>query len=321
MTPLESQLGRWQDAGLLDADTAERIRHFEGGEPAPSEPASRPGAMEAVVYLGVAVIAAGAVVLTAANWGNLSFAVRLGVPGLSGVLAFLIGGSMLRSNSPQLMRGGQLAWLLSLALLATTWAIAADQAGMRGEETILISGLAVLAVGTVFWLWSPAHAQLSGIAAGCVLTAIGLTAETGGDYGGVVFGVSLSVMAFFGIFLTEAGVLRPLSSGRLLFCLCALLGAAVAGITGPGGTEVIGLIVGSALIALSLSRGVFVYIGFGVAVLFIALLTLVLRHVDDPTEAGLALTGMGLALLAGILVLARLRPWARARREPTVGAN
>lgn len=239
----------------------------------------------------------------------------------SGVLAFLIGTSMLRSHSQQLIRGGQLAWLLSLALLATTWAIAAEYVGMRSEETVLISGLAIVAVGIVLWSWSPAHAQLTGIAAGCVVTAVGLAAETGGDYASVVFGVSLAAIAFVGIFLTDAGVLRPLSSGRLLSCLCALLGAAVAGIVAPAGAEAIGLVAGAVLIALSLKRGVFVYIGFGVAALFIALLTLVLRHVNDPTEAGLALTGMGLALLAGILVLARLRPWSPTRRTQPGRAN
>jgi hypothetical protein len=85
--------------------------------------------------------------------------------------------------------------------------------------------------------------------------------------------------------------------------------------------ETIGFASGAALVALSIRLGVFAYMGFGVATLFLALLTLVLRRVDDPTEAGLALTGVGLALLAGILLLARWRPWARgAGKQPTISA-
>jgi hypothetical protein len=38
---------------------------------------------------------------------------------------------------------------------------------------------------------------------------------------------------------------------------------------------------------------------------------LILRHIDDPTLAGLALVGIGLLLLVAILVLGSYKPWAR----------
>jgi hypothetical protein len=323
LATIESQLNRWQDAGVLDAETAERIRQFEANREKTGTQSERPGAIEAVIYLGVAVVGVGALVLIATNWGTLNAATQIGVPAVSGLLAFLIGRSMLRSNGPQLVRGGQVAWLLSLALFATAWVIAADNAGMEGESTLLVGGLAVLAVGAVLWAWSPASSQMVGIAAGSVLTAAGLAAVAGTEhYGGTIFGLSLVFMAALGLALSERGLLGPRAAGQLLSCLLILIGASLGSmLPGPVGVETIGFASGAALVALSIRLGVFAYMGFGVATLFLALLTLVLRRVDDPTEAGLALTGVGLALLAGILLLARWRPWARgAGEQPSASA-
>ncbi|MBI2764800.1 MAG: DUF2157 domain-containing protein [Chloroflexi bacterium] len=313
MSALDSQLHRWQEAQLLDAETAERIRRFEGGR----QHDARPGAVEAIVYLGIAVVAVGSVVVIAANWNHLAAPVRLSLPALSALIVLIIGWYMLRSPSPQLTRGGQLAWLLALALMGTTFAVNADELGLGPERNLLATGAAVTVLAAAFWLWSRTHAQVTGIAAGCLLVALGLAAVIDNDdYRTLLFGAFLLAAGAVGIALAELNLLRPRETVRLLSGLGALLGAFYSGVPPAlAPFEAIGFVAGCALVALSIWRGVFMYMGFGVAVLFIALLTLVLRHVDDPTAAGLALTGMGLALLAGIVLLERLRPWARSHGQ------
>jgi hypothetical protein len=79
----------------------------------------------------------------------------------------------------------------------------------------------------------------------------------------------------------------------------------------PPITELLSLAVFGVLIAAGVRRQSLVYVGFGVVTGFQALLKLVLRHVDDPTLAGLALIGLGLLLLLAIAGLRSSKLWGR----------
>lgn len=72
MSQLEQQLARWRQAGLLDADTATRIRDFEASRP------SAAGSWLARLALGAGglMAAAGILLFVAANWDGLSPAGR-----------------------------------------------------------------------------------------------------------------------------------------------------------------------------------------------------------------------------------------------------
>jgi len=89
-------------------------------------------------------------------------------------------------------------------------------------------------------------------------------------------------------------------------------GAFYAGLddTVPGWVQVVTFVAGGALIALSIRRSVLLYMAFGVGAVFLGLIATILRHVDDPTMASLLLMLIGVLLIAGVLLLARLRPWA-----------
>lgn len=77
---LERQLARWQDAGLIDAETAKRILAHEEARPA------RPYILYAVGGLGALSIAIGLVSIVAANWGAIGAQEKLALD-----LAVLIG--------------------------------------------------------------------------------------------------------------------------------------------------------------------------------------------------------------------------------------
>jgi uncharacterized membrane protein len=88
MTELDTQLARWVDARLIDADTASAIRAYEDVdrvEGTPTVPALRwPVAI--VLGLGGLLLGAGLLLFVAAHWGSLSPAGRFGV-----VFAMLVG--------------------------------------------------------------------------------------------------------------------------------------------------------------------------------------------------------------------------------------
>lgn len=77
---LERQLARWQEAGLIDAETAKRILAHEDSRPA------RPYILYAVGGLGALSIAIGLVSIVAANWGAIGAQEKLALD-----LAVLVG--------------------------------------------------------------------------------------------------------------------------------------------------------------------------------------------------------------------------------------
>lgn len=68
---LEGKLGRWREAGLIDAATAQRITAFEDSR-------RKPVALYALAALGAGTVALGIVSLVAANWDVIPPRVKLG---------------------------------------------------------------------------------------------------------------------------------------------------------------------------------------------------------------------------------------------------
>ncbi len=72
----DKKIDIWLDAGLIDADTARRIREYEADR-------SRPIGLWSLIGLGALAIGLGIVSLVAANWDAIPGMVRLSVHGLS----------------------------------------------------------------------------------------------------------------------------------------------------------------------------------------------------------------------------------------------
>ena len=232
--PIDAQLRRWQDAGLLDADTAERIRAFEEGL---RQRKDRPGIVEAGVYLGLAVIAVGVFVLVSTNWEHLRPWARISVSGVPALLALLVGQLMRSSPTPGIRRGGMLAWLLALALLTSTAAIIADESGWSGKNVALAAGVVALASGVALWVFMPSHAQLLGVTAGMFLFSVAVAnrAEPGTEGMGVVLGSSLTLFGTAGVILAEFSLLVPRTLARVMSSLGIVAGGFYAGVPpGPG---------------------------------------------------------------------------------------
>jgi hypothetical protein len=124
-----------------------------------------------------------------------------------------------------------------------------------------------------------------------------------------------AVLAAFGLVAlvaTEYGILTPRMSARLIAGAALAFGGFWAGMPpSPAVTELLAVAVVLVLIAAGIRFQSLVYVAFGVVTAFACMLKLILRHVEDPTLAGLALVAIGVVLLVAIAGLGKARPWER----------
>jgi len=125
---VEQKLAEWQEAGLIDAATAGRIRAHEGGGEA------RPYLLYAVGGLGALSIGIGLVSIVASNWDAIPGGLKLALD-----LALLLGLALAAHRAP---RGGWLAEVLIFvdfgAVLASIGLVAqVYHLGGRTEDALL----------------------------------------------------------------------------------------------------------------------------------------------------------------------------------------
>lgn len=312
MAGISDDVRRWIDAGLIDEGTARRILDFEKAREAQAPPSGRPGVPEILVYLAAAITAAGIVVLAATNWEHLSTFGRIAIPAVSAVVVLAAGYMLRRTDNEAMIRGASLAWLLAGGLACATAAIASSEADWSEENVALAAGVTALVAAVGLWAWMPMHAQLVGIGGAAFLFSMGLSSRASEDWIMGSLGVMLALFGAIGVAAIESGVLFPRSTARVgaAFGLCA--GAFFAGMPPtPSGGELLAVVAVVVLIGAGIRFQSLVYVGFGVLTAFVALLQLILRHIDSPTIAGLALIAAGLLLLLAIAGLREARPWER----------
>ncbi len=314
----EEHLEAWSAAGLLDEETAARIRVFEAARTPTHE---RPTLTEAAVYLGLAVIAVGVVILVGSNWDHLDGWARIASPLVPALLALGAALLMRRMIEPGVRRGSYVAALVAGALLTVSVATAGREAGATGETTLAVAGCAAIVVAVALWLVWPGHLLLVGLAGAAILFSAGVGANAPA-HGLTVGAITLACLGTAGIALAELGTLRPRLTARVFAGAGLAGGAFLAGVEGggPAWTEVLVFLAALILVVLSIRCGTLAYMAAAVVGVFFGLIESVVRHVHDPTIAALALMIIGGAVIATVLALIRLKPWTPATRRPSVPA-
>jgi len=306
---VEEHVQRWRAAGVLDEAAAARIRAFEGDDAAPGATSREgPGVLEALIYLGVAVIVVGVIILVSNSWDDLHEWARVAVLGVPGLLAIAAGGGLRTLREPGMVRGGHIAWLAGSFLLTGAGTIAAHNAEWNDDNVRLLAGLAGTALALLLWVFAPSHPQILGIGSGLYMLSIAL-GERSDEFSFPVGGISLAACAAGVLILTEAGFLQPRVSARVLAAAGVAWGAWFAGFD-EGWAESVAFAAGAVLVALSIWRGAFIYIIAGVGAIFAGLISTIVRHVDDPTTASLLLIVIGALMVGSVITIARFRPWA-----------
>ncbi|OAI42481.1 hypothetical protein AYO38_03105 [bacterium SCGC AG-212-C10] len=307
----QEHLDRWQQAGLLDGATAERIAAFErGAATTPEEPrGSQPGALEAMLYLGAAVITVGAVLLAGDNWGNLDSWARVALLASPALFLLLVGALLVRSPRPELRRGGQVAWLAALVLTTATIAVVFAEYGSLddgGDGQLLLVGTVSLALAVALFVIAPSQPQVAGL--GGAAFFLGQAFGTlHGDFSAALAGGCVLVFGAAGLVLTEGGRIRPLPAARVVFAALAAVGAYEGSLGSPIWMALLAFAAGAALIAASVNRRSFVFMLFGVTLTFAELITFIIRHFHDRLGVPIVLMISGGLVVAGVVIVAQLR--------------
>jgi hypothetical protein len=309
MSKSEEHLRAWMAAGLIDADTSARIGAFER-ERSVAASGERPGIMEVLVYLGVAVIAVGVFILVTVSWQDLDDWARVAVTAVPGVFALVVGQVMRSSRSPGLGRGGQMAWLVGTALLTGSAAVIGANNDWAEENVVLGAALTATLLSLVLWAVGPSHPQIVGLSAALLLLSMAFGARSD-EFNLAVAGLSLAAFGAAGIALVEFRLLTPLLSARPAGAAAFALGTFWAGREAVG-YEPLAFAAAAILLALGIWRSTFVYLIAGVALFFLALITTIIQHVEEPSAQAGALIVLGALLVAVVLGMARWQPWNRA---------
>ena len=94
MADFESHVNRWQSAGILDAETAGRIRAFEAKQ---EKPAGLRWQVIVVLVLGAILLASGVALFVSAHWEKIGPSARLAVV-FAMVSVFHLGGGWARAR-------------------------------------------------------------------------------------------------------------------------------------------------------------------------------------------------------------------------------
>lgn len=310
MSSVTDHLDRWLRAGLIDAATAARIRDYEQS-PAQEQGTpgfERPGILEAVVYLGLVVVAVGAIVLVGTNWDQLSEWARVASIGVPAAITLLVGAALRAIDRGPMRRGGQAAWLVSVALFAGTLAVAFDQFQDPGDwrTAVMIISSITFAYAVTLWTIEPSYPQVVAVG-GTVLFVAQAAGGYPDEFSVEVVAVTGVLLATVGLVLGEIGMMQPLPGTRVVFSLIALATSFMASFETALGWEFLLFVVAAALIAAGVWRSTFIYLALGVLGSFLALVTFMFAHFSSELGAPLALIITGAMLLAAAFITMEAR--------------
>ncbi len=311
-------LKRWRAAGLIDETTAESIRAFEaaGSKKQPNEE-ERPSLIEALLYLGLVVVAVGVFSLLAQNWDSLQSFARVAVIAVPAALALVLGFALRASGDRPFVRGGHVAWLLAVALTFGVVLVAFHEWGSNNDERngLLVGGFVALVLALALWAISESVPQVFALA-GAIFTfgqALGAWPD---DYSTAIAGTTALAGGALAIAMTESRIFAPRWAAAPLFALVAAVGAYESGIDGSlPWAETMSFVVAGALMALGLMRSNFAYLVIGVCLAFLSLVTLMFEHFQSDLGAPVALIISGALLVAAVLALIPLRRVVAATRH------
>ncbi|MGD2102109.1 MAG: DUF2157 domain-containing protein [Acidimicrobiia bacterium] len=298
----EEDLRRWVAAGLIDDRTAGAIESFESARTG----TGRVGrGMEAVAYLGAVLILVALGLLATEFWEEMAPWGRL-VLGAAVTLILVVVGLILgRSDEPAVERAQTFAWLLAVAAVALTVAVAlTEYTDIEGQETFLYTSLASLVTAVTLWWLRSSVLQMAamGVATGAATVAVVSRFESAPDW---VFGLAFAGVGLVWLALTWAGVFRPVKTSY------ALSAIGILSISFPEGNElpwpVLGLAAALALMGLSVRLGENVLLGLGVVGLFIYIPMTIFELFGESLGVPVALLITGLVLLGVVVATVRLR--------------
>ena len=302
-------LDRWTAAGIIDGGQAERMRADmvrPDDRTTSTSDRRRAVAVEALAYLGCAVVAGGVALVVAQYWSDLTTIARLAIVGGS-CAGLLLAAALVPSGL-----GGAPARLRAVLLLASTAAASGvlvlltdDVLGLVGSESFVVVAGGTAAYAAVLWVSNRSPLQqvammiAAAIAAASVLRWAGADPDARG-LGVWVVGVSWAALGW-------THVLRPRRLALALGTATSILGAMTTAGSDLG--LVLVVVTVCAAVAVAVIAQDLVVLGVAAVGVVLNVPVAMQRWFAGSMSAALALIVAGLALV-GVAV------WISRRNEP-----
>ncbi len=302
MANIKTDLDRWVDAGLLDAETASTIEQFERGHSS-----SRIGrSVEAVAYLGSVLVLIALALLTLEFWDRLEPWGQVTLSGVVALVLFGVGVLLGRSDEGAINRGQTFAWFLSVAAVGLT-AFVATRAWITTDERLVFLWASLATLAAAFGLWVARSSVLQMIALGlsAAVATVSMISQID-DPPEWMFGLAIAGLGAVWLVLTWAGVFKPARTSYVLGAIGLLLIAFPEGDQMPW--PLLGLVAGLLLMAGSVWLRETVLLGLGVAGLFLYIPMTIFELFGESLGVPVALLITGLVLLVVVVATVRLRP-------------
>jgi uncharacterized membrane protein len=302
---------QWVAEGLIDTAQAQRMHRGLEELERDGEHHARRGsvAVEALGYMGGAIVVAGSVLATARYWGSLTDGWRLALV-VGTAVALLVGGAVVPSRpgtAGQRLRG--VLWLSSTAAAGaalTVWA--SELLGLHARTTLLVVGLGMAAYAAgLWWVEHSAVQQLAmmatlGLAAAAAIHRADLSADLPG-VGVWAVGVSWALLG-------QAGVLVPRQLAVGAGTAMAIGGAMAT--TGSDAGVVLTLVTVAAAVGAAIALRDLVVLAIAAAGALVNIPAAMTRWFPDSVAGPVVLIAVGLVLVGVALSILQ----RGHRREP-----
>jgi hypothetical protein len=293
-------LDRWVAHGLITADQAARIRAFESGPAAPDgpPPAGPSVVIEALGYLGGALVAAAGILLGARWWDDLPLLGRVGLLGAVSVVLVVAGAAVPRTLGPTAQRLRSVLWVVSTGTFAATCGVLAEDGfDWTAANVATEAGAAAALWALALWRRNRDVLPLLAVLVGTAVAAGAAASHRDDD---LAPGLAVWAVAVVWAALGWGGLLPPrpvvLTSGAL----AALVGAMLT--TSHDAGIVLALATTAAVVAVGVGLRDLALLGVGTAGAFVTVPRAVSRWFPGSASAALVLLALGL-----VLVLAAVR--------------
>lgn len=303
---LRAALERWTTAGLITPEQGEAIARLEatGAGATPGSTGAPPRrlsmVMELMSYLGIVLVTASGAVAVSRLWHGLSVGGRVSVGVVVAALGLAGGSAVMRLRDESSTRLGWFLWLCGTGGVAMATAVLVDRlSGHDAGATVLVTGLAVLAVSLGLWRNLERPLQFASALSGLGLGAGGAIDLTNWHpsavaTGALVWGLSLA-LGLLSIRLVHPG---------LMALLVAQVGAFGGAMTMTESSRALGVTLGALValagVALGLTRRSTPVVGVGVLTFFVVLVRLLSYYLRGPVTLLVAF-GLGVGLVGAVI--------------------
>lgn len=300
----------WVAEGIISEEQAQRIRAREdlarGAVAPPGRPSMMPLVIEALGYLGGAIVVVATILIGSRYWADLTSTVRLGLLGAAALL-LLAGGWLVPERLGDVgTRMRSVVWVVSTGAVAGFLGVLAGQvADLHGSNLALVVTGGAAAYAMVLFVIRPAVLQqmaMMGLLGGTATAA--LAALVGGDSWPAV---GLWVLGVAWMVLGQVGVLRPTGVTRAGGATLAVFGAMFSALPGADPAIAFSLVTVTAIVVLAVAVSDLALLGIGSLGAIQAIITAANEWFPDSVVAAVALLLVGGGLVGAAIWIARRR--------------